>query len=146
MFLDSMENKDHRALIEWLNGFPNGIKFSYISGDSVSNENMVSLMQTYQCSQTLRFYGQHGFRIAPLPLKATDLRIDHSHWMTVANVLQLEYVVAFKLENARHFTDIDFNTILKRIISGALPKMVYAHLELKRTYNKDSICWDIPMI
>ncbi|CAO4386856.1 unnamed protein product [Caenorhabditis nigoni] len=147
MFLDAIENQDHRALVEWLNGFPDGIKFSYISGDSVSNENMVDLMQTYQCSQTLRFYGRlDGFRIDTLPLKATDLRIDHSHWMTVANVLQLENVVAFKLGNARHFTDRDFNSILKRIISGALPKMVYAHLELKRTYSRDVICWDIPMI
>ncbi|UMM43525.1 hypothetical protein L5515_018997 [Caenorhabditis briggsae] len=66
----------------------NGIKFSYISGDSVSNENMVDLMQTYQCSHTLRFYGRlNEFEIDPLPLKATDLRIDHSHWMTVENVL-----------------------------------------------------------
>ncbi|ULT84282.1 hypothetical protein L3Y34_013153 [Caenorhabditis briggsae] len=32
------------------------------------------------------------------------------------------------------------------IILGALPKMVYAHLELKRTYDRDVICQDIPMI
>ncbi|ULU13536.1 hypothetical protein L3Y34_016200 [Caenorhabditis briggsae] len=147
IFLDGIENRDHKPLIEWLNTFPNGIKLSYIYGDLVSNENMVDLMQNYQCRDTLRFYGRlRGFQIDPLPLKATDLRIDYTHWMTVENVLQMDNVVAFKLGNAQHFTDVDYNVILKAIISGALPKMVYVHLELKRRYDRDVICQDIPLI
>ncbi|PIC12970.1 hypothetical protein B9Z55_028056 [Caenorhabditis nigoni] len=147
MFLDAVENRDHRPLVEWLNGFPDGIKSTHISGDLVSNENMVDLMQTYQCSQTLRFFGRlDGFKIDHLPLKATDLSIAHTHWMTVDNVLQLDNVITFRLENARHFSDTDFNFILKRIISGALPKMVLAHFIPGRTYNRAVICQDIPMV